>query len=51
MSTVLGFDIYGTLIDTSAVGAEIEALLPAVGPRSRLHGVRSSSSTRSVGRR
>jgi 2-haloacid dehalogenase len=31
MSTVLGFDIYGTLIDTSAVGAEIEALLPGRG--------------------
>src|SRR5215208_6465456 len=31
MSTVLGFDVYGTLIDTIAVGAEIEGLLPGRG--------------------
>jgi 2-haloacid dehalogenase len=31
MSTVLGFDVYGTLIDTSAVGAEIERLLAGRG--------------------
>jgi len=31
MSIVLGFDIYGTLIDTSAVGIDVEGLLPGRG--------------------
>jgi len=30
-ATALGFDVYGTLIDTSAIGAEIERLLPGRG--------------------
>ena len=30
-ATVLGFDVYGTLIDTSAVGVEIDAILPGRG--------------------
>ena len=31
MSLVLGFDVYGTLIDTSAVGGDIEGFLPGRG--------------------
>ena len=31
-ANVLGFDVYGTLIDTSAVGVTIDAILPGRGP-------------------
>jgi 2-haloacid dehalogenase len=30
-ATILGFDVYGTLIDTSAIGGDIDALLPGRG--------------------
>ena len=30
-AAVLGLDVYGTLIDTSAIGADLETLLPGRG--------------------